>query len=61
MGHRRSPVSPMHRKMSEETAVLIESTRNLINAGFSFQIVNGEPEFEQDSEQCLVAELEKDG
>ena len=46
-------------KMSEETAVLIESTRNLINAGFLFQIVNGEPEFEQDSEQCLVAELER--
>ena len=50
---------PYAPKMSEETAVLIESTRNLINAGFSFQIVNGEPEFEQDSEQCLVAELER--
>ena len=48
---------PYAPKVSEETKVLIGSTKNLINAGFSVHIVNGEPEFDADSEQRLVAEL----
>ena len=50
---------PYAPKVSEETKVLIGSTKNLINAGFPFHIVNGEPEFDADSEQRLVAELER--
>lgn len=46
-------------KVSEETKVLIGSIKNLINEGFSFHIVNGEPEFDGDSEQRLVAKLER--
>lgn len=44
--------------LSEDTKVLIESTKNLIKAGYSFQIVIGEPEFDADSEQRLIDDLE---
>ena len=44
--------------LSENTKVLIESTKNLIKAGYSFQIVIGEPEFDADSEQRLIDDLE---
>ena len=44
--------------LSEDTKVLIESTKNLIKAGYSFQIVLGEPEFDADSEQRLIDDLE---
>ncbi|RHV78764.1 hypothetical protein DXB01_08195 [Clostridium sp. OF10-22XD] len=45
--------------LSEDTKVLIESTKNLIKAGYSFQIVIGEPEFDADSEQRLIDEIER--
>ena len=44
--------------LSEDTKVLIESTKNLIKVGYSFQIVIGEPEFDADSEQRLIDDLE---
>lgn len=44
--------------LSEDTNVLIKSTKNLIKAGYSFQIVIGEPEFDADSEQRLINDLE---
>lgn len=44
--------------LSEDTKVLIKSTKNLIKAGYSFQIVIGEPEFDADSEQRLIDDLE---
>lgn len=45
--------------LSEDTNVLIKSTKNLIKAGYSFQIVIGEPEFDADSEQRLIDDLER--
>ena len=44
--------------LSEDTKVLTESMKNLINAGFSFRILIDEPEFDADSEQRLIDDLE---
>lgn len=45
--------------LSEDTKVLTESMKNLINAGFSFRILIDEPEFDADSERRLIDEIER--
>ena len=45
--------------LSEDTKVLTESMKNLINAGFSFRILIDEPEFDTDSERRLIDEIER--